>query len=448
MTGTHKMLVRPTGVYLVHLLEHWRQVRGRELAAAGAPVLDVDASAPYQPPDLGLAAFSPAAAPAPASAPAPAPAPTPSAPAPAAAAPARYLGSSTPARRPSPSWREGRVPLDPFAAPASAMPPYTLLTGPPGVGKSALLQYAVAYARANGWIALFVPDAWAMMRAGLVLVKSRRRPGQVDQHDVAARLLRELRSGAQGALLARVPQRGRYAAFRYLPAAADGAVSAAREALRRAEEEERARLRAQADAGGVAWDPASYKSKYEDETDTAVDRSTFTLADMADWGLAHPAAATDTLIDLLAELRACTEFPVLLAIDGHNLFYEHTPYPMDGATLPAERLSIAAALQCLGPTGFKPDHALARGLVLATVTQRHAAPMRMFAVADVKRAYRLPVPEATREEVHAQLAHYQRSQRFLMVQQPDAVDAFAVEYYRTLCSGRPRDIFRAAMYLD
>jgi hypothetical protein len=201
-------------------------------------------------------------------------------------------------------------------------------------------------------------------------------------------------------------------------------------------------------AAGGAWDPASYVSKHDDESDTAVDRSAFTLADMADWGLAHPAAATDALLDLLAELRQCTEFPVLLAVDGHNLFYERTDYPADGAALPAERLSIAAALQCVGAAGFKPGHAMARGLVLATVTQRHGAPMRMFAVADVKREYRLPVPEATREEVHAQLAHYQRTQKFLMVQAPDAVDAFAVEYYRTLCSGRPRDVFRAAMYND
>ena len=87
-----------------------------------------------------------------------------------------------------------------------------------------------------------------------------------------------------------------------------------------------------------------------------------------------------------------------------------------------------------------------RGLFLATVTQRHGRPMRMFAEADVRRAYRLPVPEATREEVHAQLQHYHRSQRLLMVQAPGSVDAFAVEYYRTLCSGRPREIFQAAMY--
>jgi MFS family permease len=56
--GSVKLTMVP-GVYLVHALEHWRQTRGRELAAAGERVLDIDASAPYAPPDLGLAAAAP-----------------------------------------------------------------------------------------------------------------------------------------------------------------------------------------------------------------------------------------------------------------------------------------------------------------------------------------------------------------------------------------------------
>jgi Mitochondrial ribosomal death-associated protein 3 len=436
------MYIRPSGIYLVHLLEHWRQVHGRQLAANGSPILDFDPSSTYEPIDLGLANLNDASVPAVKN--------IDNSPNFVANA-SHFLGSNMPLRSSmSSSWkhvkaRGGSIKLDPFVDPSS-VPPYTLLTGPPGIGKSALLQYAVAYARANGWIALAIPDAWQVMRRGLVLVKSKRRPGFVDQHDLALKLLREIRSGSQGELLARIPQRGKYASFRYLPRALDVTVSASREALRRAEEEEKSKLRAQAEAGGTAWDPNTFVSKYEDESDTSIDRTKFTLADMADWGLAHPSSATDALLDLISELRSVTEFPVLIAIDGHNLMYEETPYPMDGKNILPENLSIPSTFQVIGKNGFKEESKMARGLVLATVTQRHGRPMRMFSVANVFRDYRLPIPEATREEIHSQLLHYHTSQRFLMVQAPGSVDAFAVEYYRTLCSGRPREIFSAAMY--
>ncbi len=89
---------------------------------------------------------------------------------------------------------------------------------------------------------------------------------------------------------------------------------------------------------------------------------------------------------------------------------------------------------------------MARGVYLTTVTQKHGRPMRMFAVADVKQGFRLRVPEASREEVHGQLLHYHTTGRFLMVQDRKAVDAFAVEYYRALSSGRFKEVFKAATY--
>lgn len=66
-------------------------------------------------------------------------------------------------------------------------------------------------------------------------------------------------------------------------------------------------------------------------------------------------AASDTLLDVLAELRRVTEFPVLIAIDNLNSLYETSLYPEagGGAALPGERLTVPAAFQCLGPDGFK-----------------------------------------------------------------------------------------------
>jgi hypothetical protein len=86
-----------------------------------------------------------------------------------------------------------------------------------------------------------------------------------------------------------------------------------------------------------------------------VDRSGFSLKDMVEWGLHHPSASSDTLIDVLGELRGVTEVPVLVAVDGVNALYETSVYPEEGSgePLPGHRLTVPAAFQCLGPEGFK-----------------------------------------------------------------------------------------------
>lgn len=67
---------------------------------------------------------------------------------------------------------------------------------------------------------------------------------------------------AQGSMLARVPQRGRYATFRYLPPELDKTVTAARERQRAKEDDERSRQRAIAESTGTKWDAASFESRW------------------------------------------------------------------------------------------------------------------------------------------------------------------------------------------
>lgn len=128
-----------------------------------------------------------------------------------------------------------RHPLDPDGW---TYQPLRLLVGPPGIGKTILLNYAVHYGvregrrgvigimqahchppaplaqRTNGWLTLYVPDPYWIMAKGLVLVASRARPGLVDQHDVALRVLEEVRrrkggGGKEGALRTACRQTGR-----------------------------------------------------------------------------------------------------------------------------------------------------------------------------------------------------------------------------------------------
>lgn len=364
-TYVNALQVKPAGVWLVAHLEHWRQTRGRKLVSEGKSVLDVDPASPYSPPDLRL--------------------------------PAQLSGLVQGEEVPAYS-----NPLEEKFHPAR------VVVGPPGVGKSGVLSYALHYARTNGWLAINVPDCYHIMHLGKVLVKSKRRPEMIDQHDMALNILRDL-LGSQESVLSRVPQRGQYAKFRYLPSALDVKVTAEREKLRLEEEAQMAKLKAKADAEGRAWDPSSFQSKYEDETDKAIDRSTFTLADMVQWGIRHPSQATDCFLDLLAEVRQVTEVPVMVVVDGANHLYAPSAYAMDGVDVPARELSIPAAIMPFNESGFDARaFGMKRGLWLMAVSFRHHQNMNetMFGHARVVSSVRLPVKPMTRMETYCMLRHY------------------------------------------
>ena len=346
-------------------MEAWRQSTGRALAAAGAPVKDVtDPASPFVPPVLAV--------------------PTPrflhaingvAASLGGEAAGALAAGDELADVEPFVTSGAGvRVPVHVSPSSIPLDDGVVVLTGPPGVGKSGVLNYAVLYARANGWLVVFIPNSFDVWYNSMVLVRSRSRPGFVDQHDKALAVLREVFSAHGGpsggavsvsgggggsvssaGVLADIPQRGVYASYKYLPRARDEVVTAERDKARAAEDAERSRLKAEASAAGKLWDSSSFKSRVDDESDTAVDRTGFTLRDMVEWGLHHPAAATDALLDFLSELRSVSEAPVLVAVDGLNLMYEATDYPLEGSgrTLAAEELSVMAAFQCLGEDGLK-----------------------------------------------------------------------------------------------
>lgn len=450
VAGSNALLVRPLGVRLAKHLEDWRNTHGRSLHASGHPIKDLSADAlktayvvqPLQEPPtraealkLGLLNAAPQGG-----------------------------NVATPPVTSSSSQQSGKdkTIVSSSSSSAAAAPVFTsaeaalfekfrpvrVLTGPRGVGKSSILNYAAQYARLNGWICVFLSDSFGMMNMGKVLIPSKLRPGMVDQHDIALKLLRDL-NATHSSQLAQIPQRLKYAIHRYLPPKIDAVVSAEREQLRLREEQEKAKLKAQADAAGKPWDPSTFVSRFEDESDDKVDRSSFTLQDMCSWGIKHPSAATDCLLHLLGELKIQTEFPILMAVDSINLLYGESVYPEagSGVNLPSSRLSIPAAFQCLGADGFKPSAAFKRGMWLTAVSFTHTQDMKpMFEEAYVRGRVRVPVPTLTRQEVYSVLSHYSKSGGFLMLEGVNQVDPFLVEYYKTLCGGNYREIFRAAVF--
>jgi hypothetical protein len=324
---------------------------------------------------------------------------------------------------------------------------FTLLMGPRGRGKSGVLSYALQYARANGWLALVGPDAQALLQDGLVITPSRVRPGKYDQHDVALEVLRSFRA-AHAEQLGSLPQRGKHGRDRYLPSDIDAGVWEEKEALIASEAEAKRRLRAQKEAAGEEWDPSTFQSAIDYSYDPSQDRSDFTLLHMCEWAEAHPAYATDALVDLLWELRQVTEFPVMLLLDDVNVWWEETAYPVKGNMLKPEDLTLVDAMRPLDAEGVRTDAiGFARGTVVAATTHAHTRhPREMREDSTLPPACMLPVDRMTRREVWAQLLHYQTAARFYMLPPTKPVDAHTVEYYRTLTDANPREVFNAALF--
>lgn len=213
-------------------------------------------------------------------------------------------------------------PIDGYKDPCSANFPFRLLMGPRGIGKSAILTYALRYARQNDWLTVCLPSSFKITQQPAITVPSRSRPGFLDQPDFAYDMLRHI-----GLLhvdqLKNIPQRRTYSRDRYLPAEDDEVVTQTKLEMKQQERAERAKLKAQVESQGGTWDPTTFESKIPEYLDPQkVDRSHTTLYHLVQWGIKHPAHATDCLLDFLEELKLVTEYPVLIAVDQINWLYE------------------------------------------------------------------------------------------------------------------------------
>jgi Mitochondrial ribosomal death-associated protein 3 len=370
------------------------------------------------------------------------------------------------------------------ALPPAALPegfpriwPARLLHGVGGIGKSCVLGYLVHYARLNGWLTVFLPDCYAIMHGGEVLSESRARPGFVDQNDVARDILEAILAVNED-MLAAIPQRRAYLYAKYLPANESAALEAHVRERRDAEDKARRRALAEraaasgagASSGGGALSSSSGSSGSSgtsglsgSSVETELmrmdrDRSKYTLKDMVAWGLQNQSAATDTLLDLLQELRLVTEFPVLIAVDGISELYEDSSYPFAGRNLwPTTRLSIPRALHVWrrqGARGFRGEdaggfdasmHSMKRGCIVGATSFDHRRRARMMD----DRAFVPPsmihsIERLNRQEVHSLLLHYHHSGVFSLLGDRGDVDAHAVDMYRTVSSGIPSELRAAA----
>jgi Mitochondrial ribosomal death-associated protein 3 len=167
---------------------------------------------------------------------------------------------------------------------------YVLEARADGAGVSTTVAVTVAWARANGWLVLYVPDAATLAGfrgPGAQIVPSRRVRGDYDLPDVAVQIL-EWQLAAHGGLLATLSIKGRVQI--------DGV--------------ERPRCGVD-DADEV----------FADESvafDSAADDASGTLRALLEFGAANRLHASDALYHYRMQLNRVTDCPVLVALDSYN----------------------------------------------------------------------------------------------------------------------------------
>lgn len=204
---------------------------------------------------------------------------------------------------------------------------YTILNGPMGCGKSALLNPIVHFARLNGWLVLYVPDGkdWAgfpRKKSGIEKMLSYSKVNETwfGQPYLATNWITALMK-AHGDKL------------------------------------EKIHLKTEFTVRDVDPDKPTYTSSPE-----------HTLKTLLDYALQHPQQASDCIWYLRQEISAVTEYPVLIVVDGVNAIRGHSKYgdPIDpyifAPNLDTSRLVLTRAFQ------EYRNHGLANGLYVGAMS--------------------------------------------------------------------------------
>ena len=250
----------------------------------------------------------------------------------------------------------------------SAFPGW-ILDGPPGVGKSICLAHIVHHCRINNWLVINIPCARDWNTQSFEWFRAKAQRGLYDQRDLAHKLLLDLRA-YNSAKLAKVPVR---------QAASLGL------------------MRAQGDVS---------------------------LLDLVKFGLGDKESAVDAAICFRDELNSVVEFPVLLAVDEFNAWYDTTDYHDRFGRLFPEQMRLIAKWREFD-TGMK------NGIVVGAVNK--TAPVtNKLAIQPLLRRHAVKVPSMSLEEMRVFLLLMHKNGQL-----NHPVDDLLVQYVWSMSSGRP-----------
>ncbi|RLN58579.1 hypothetical protein BBJ28_00019266 [Nothophytophthora sp. Chile5] len=274
-----------------------------------------------------------------------------------------------------------------------------LIDGERGTGKSFALHQIVQFARESDWVVLYIPEPRSWCYEAPYVMKS---PYQEDKFDIdvfGVELLQKLLH-CHGTQLSSIPLRGKYG-DRYYPATQ------------------------------FAAKPKS-ASEY--------DASTLTLRDLVENGIRDEELACQAVCDLKEELAQVTEFPVLIAIDNYNTWFQKTIFGFEGKEVKPDDISVIAALKDIGSKGYKEEHKLKNGLFIAASTENFPVKVHFKKVVDYRKV-RASMRAYTPEELATVVSYYNQVS-FLHDKPSDSEMA----YFRLMTKALPLHVFDRASF--
>jgi hypothetical protein len=139
---------------------------------------------------------------------------------------------------------------------------------------------------------------------------------------------------------------------------------------------------------------------------------------LAEEGVGDEDLATTKLVQVIQQLKAQTEVPVVVAVDGYNLLFEETDFYYRGNKISADELPLAREVRGLTSCGtdILPGHSFpARGLVIGCESNKYARSRKLDYFENAGRQLwkqgvkRIPIGNMSMKEVDHFIEFFQKS---------------------------------------
>ncbi|KAF4325303.1 hypothetical protein BBO99_00000378 [Phytophthora kernoviae] len=269
-----------------------------------------------------------------------------------------------------------------------------LIDGDRGTGKTFALHQIVQFARESNWVVLYIPNPRSWCTEAPYVMQSPYQEGKFDIDVYGVDLLQKFLQ-CHGEQLSKVSVRGKYGE-RYYP------------------------------AGKFEAKPKTY-AEYKDEA--------LTLRDIVLNGIRDEELACQAVCDLKEELAQVTEFPVLIAIDDYNTWFQKTVFGYEGKSVEPDDISVIAALKDIGTKGYNESRKLKNGLFVAAVTENFPTKTHFKQQVDYRKL-RATMRTYTPEELAAVVSYYNQVS-FLHDKPTDS----QLAYFRLMTKALPLHVF-------
>lgn len=275
-----------------------------------------------------------------------------------------------------------------------------LIDGDRGTGKSFALHQIVQFARESDWVVLYIPNPRSWTHEAPYVMLSPYQEGKFDIDVYGVDLLQKFLH-CHGEQIKSIPLRGRYA-DRYYPT-----------------------------------DKHESKPKDAAECMDAI----LTLRDVVVGGIRDEELACQAVCDLKEELAHTTEFPVLIAIDDYNTWFQPTVFGYEGKDVTADDISVISSLKDIGSRGYDESRKLKNGLFVAAVTENFPSKIQFKKQVDYRKI-RATMRTYTTEEL-ATIVSYYNQVNFLHDKPTDS----QLAYFRLMTKSLPLHVFDRASFI-